>query len=83
MNKTLTEKRIVKKGETWKRINPKTTKFILTQKYAYHRKAIDIWRDISDRCSYGYVCSVIKNPVAYVGMKYFLEFDEILNKLEN
>lgn len=68
-----------KKGEP--RVNPDTTKWILTQKFVHNRKAIDIWRDISDRCSYEYVCEVIKNPIAYVGQDYYDKFCEILIKL--
>jgi hypothetical protein len=73
------EKIATKKGEP--RINPTTTKYILTQKYVYNRKAIDIYRDLNDKCSYGYVKAVIKNPVAYVGQEYYDKFLKILANL--
>lgn len=70
-----------KKGEP--RINPTTTKYILTQKYVYQRTAMAIWNDVSDKCSYGYVRSVIKNPIAYVGQEYYDKFFKILEKLSD
>lgn len=70
-----------KKGEP--RINLTTTKYILTQRFVYGRKARDIWNDVSHMCSYGYVTAVIRNPYAYVSKEYSDKFIKILSKLKS
>jgi predicted transcriptional regulator len=68
-----------KKGEP--RIHPTTTRWIVEQYVFEGRKAKDIWRDISDRCSYGYVKAVIKNPLAYLDKNSWLKITTKLQKV--
>lgn len=72
-----------KKGES--RILPYTTNYILRQFYWERKKRIDIWREISDKCSYGYVKNVIRYPRSYVSQEdldyIFKVYEDRLNNL--